>query len=217
MVLAQANVNHGTADVDPGRAGQHAEVIEKSETEPLLHEHVETVTGHAEGLAMAWDERCKKDGVTKWYNPLVGRNARVLFDTPEACQADIDLNYSAQAEAAKLTKTPESHYTPQPFLVTPKRTLEDLMGPQAAAAARAAQSVTGLIQNLGKLAKSLSGREVTAGTLMGMLESQSCLKVGELSDAELQNLLRRATFGGKTRLAKAATAEAKKRKLVVVV
>ena len=191
-------------EYDVGRPNMHREVNETSDTEPALEQHVATVVGHAEMLAKNYQERVAREGEHVWINPLAPKDKQIHHKSKKACQTEIDTKYKMQAQQAKLTKQPKEKYTPQEIIIEPKRTLEDFMGPKAASMMRAAKEIAGSVQNLGSLAHQLSGRELTAGQLMAMQEVTAIARLGDLSDAQLKDCLHKATFGGKTKLAKAA-------------
>ena len=202
---------------DVGAPNQHAEIKETSDSEPFLVKHVATVAGHADMLHKNWQDRVAKEGTKAWINPLAPREQRIKHPTKKACQDEITKKYQMQVKQAKLTNQPKSKYTPQEIVVEPKRTLEDFMGPKAAAMTRAAEAVAGTVQNLGNLAHQLSGRQLTSGALMGMVESAAVGRVNELSDDELKACVNRATFGGKLKLAKAAKAACATRGVKVLI
>jgi len=204
-------------EYDVGRPGQHNEVIESSESEPALEQHVATVSSHAAELEKHWRERVAREGKKVWINPLAPKDQQVHHPTKASAQKEIDTQYQMQVEQAKLTKMPKGKYTPQPILLEPKRTLEDFMGPKAAAMTRAAKEIAANVQNLGSLARQLSGRALTASQLSVMVEATAVARVGELSDEELKNCVHRANFGGKLKLAKAAKAECKRRNVSVLI
>ena len=170
-------------DYDPGQPGKHKEIGETSESEPQMVDHLRKNLEVADAIAQRWQERQKKEGKVKWFNPLASVHGRVLHDTKAACQKEINAHYKMQAQEKKLTKRPKHEYEPQQTLISPKRTLADYLPPGYEHLGQ--QTATAEVQKLGRLALAASGRKLTAGTLVGMLESQAIGRISELDDDEL--------------------------------
>lgn len=194
--------------------GKSTTVADRSETDPIVEEGLNRSLDHAAVLAKRWDAKNKKQAKVKWYNPLAPVKKRPLFGSRAACQKDIDTNYKNSKIVAMKDNQP---YTPQKLLVSPKRTLSDLMDPRHLAAHQSALQVAGEMQHIGKLARRESGMRLSAGTLIAMTEGQSIPRVKDLANDELKSLCMKAGVMGKRRLARAGRDEAAKRGLKVLI
>lgn len=189
-------------DIDPGQSGKNKEVREWSETEDPLNEHVDTVASHAEDLGKRWAERQLKDGRKLWFNPMVPMSQRVFHITKAQCAAEIKTKFAMRVAEKKLLKRPDTEYTPQLFIESPKRTLADFLGPKVAAMTMAARVEAEGVQRLGKLTQATNGREMTPGALVAMPESIAIRRIPELPDNQLRTACHKAEFGGKRKLYK---------------
>ena len=200
-------------DYDPGQPGKHKDIRETSESEPLMQDHLQKNLEVANAIAKRWQDKQKKEGKKMWFNPLSAPHARKLHATKAEAQKEIDRDFKMQAEEKRLTKRPEAEYTPQQMLVPPKRTLADYLPPGYERYGQGTTAAANEVQKLGRLAVAASGRKLTAGTLVGMLESQAITRIRELDDSELKQAVHKSQFNGKRRLYKALVSEATRRQI----
>ena len=199
-------------EYDPSATKVAGVVETHTETEDALVEGIDKITDHTASIAERWAKRNATEGVKKFYNPLEPRDQRKLRDTEKEVKDELKkAPYKIQVEAAKLAKQDPKTYTPQFIIESPKRTLADFVGARHAHLAAASVEAARGVQNLGKLSREGTGREMTAGALMGMPESQASKRLNELSVEELKQVHHKATFGGKRVLTKAALKEINRR------
>ena len=189
------------------------EVADLSETEPVIEDGLNKSLAHAGRLARRWDAKNKAQAKVMWINPLAPVKERKRFATKRACQREIDRDYKHSRMLARRDNQP---YTPQKVIVSPKRTLADLMDPRLLAAHQSALQVAGEVQAIGRRAIAQSGVKLSAGNLIAMTESQALARVDELDDTELRNLCMKAGPMGKIRLARKGRAEAQRRGMKVL-
>lgn len=203
------------ADKDYTPPQSSKDVREFSESEPLVEEGTLKAIDAAKRIASKWDERCKKEGKIKWYFPLDTSRDRRLFDTKQACQKHIAANFKMMVQQAKLEKRPKEDYQPKSMLISPKRTLADMVLPEHRHLYNTDQSAARNIQNLGKLAQANASAGFTAGVLVGMMENQAIAKVKSLDDKELERCTHQSYYRSKRRLFKACKAEMDRRGIPV--
>jgi hypothetical protein len=165
---------------------------------------------HAEVLAERWQERLQKDGKKVWVNPFEPRNKQTHYPSKKACQKAMSTQFKMQIEQARLTKQPEHTYTPQLQVISPKRTLEDVVPPGQAKIMKAAIEVakTNVPQRIGKgMPRTTSTDELTANRVLKMVESEALDRMDELSVREMTRLVDLAEAFGKRTIMKAAKAK----------
>ena len=140
-----------TVDYDHTAVRGSRDVNEQSETEPVVIEGTGRALTYARKLRHRWDDRQKKDGRIVWFCPFDPVKDRKLFETKAKCQAYMRKQYKASIELAKLEGKPQEAYTPQQTLLSPKRTLADMVLPEHAEFAAAAQKAAAKVQNLGQM------------------------------------------------------------------
>jgi len=205
------------SDYDHTATRGSKEINEQSDSEPVMLAGMDKVLDNSRRLRQAWQEREKKDGVVRWFSPFDEGATRPTFETEELCRKHMDETAAARIAKAKLEKQPEANYTPQRIFVSPKRTLNDFVLPEHRARMANAMKAAQDVQHLGRLARAEAQQEITAGVVINMIESQAIAMLPRMSDKELKEATRKATFHGKRRLTKAALAECAKRGLVVIV
>lgn len=203
--------------VDTSSTAKSKDVIESSDSEPVVEAGVLNAIDYGNRLGENWAEREKRDGVEKWYCPFEPAGAsRQLFDSKKECQAYINTSFKMRVAQAKLEKKPKEAYTPQRTVLSPKRTLADFVLPEHADKYMAAQRAAMEVQGLGQVARDLASKDLTAGVLVRMMESQAVLKVRGLGDDELVRTLRAASNHSKRKLLRACQQEVANRKLKFV-
>lgn len=186
------------------------EVRQWSETEAAGEKGLQKTLVYAEVLEDRWNERVAREGTVVWVNPFEPRNKQTTYATPEECQAAMDAGYKMQIEAAKLTKEPEHAWTPQKKILSPKRTIEDVVPPAQAkmmkAAMEAAKDNTPSTPAKGG-PRTTSVDELTANRVLKMPDHEAVERIGELSARELQRLVHLAEAYGKRKIMKEAKAK----------
>jgi len=190
--------------------------VQKSESEPVVVEGLSRSMEFAGKVKERWTAREKKDGTIQWFCPME-TGKRTHFGTKAECQTYMKTTFKARIAQAKLEKLPKSKWTPQKELVSPKREMSDYVPPEYAHLAVVSKATRDRVQNLGRMARKIAGKGMTAGILVGMVESEAINRIKDLDNAELQRTTRQASYRSKNRLFRACQAECKKRGLVVVV
>jgi len=191
-------------------------VAQKSESEPVVVEGLSRSMAFAGKVKERWTERQKKDGTIQWFCPME-TGKRTHFLTKAECQTFMNATFKARLEQAKLEKLPKSKWTPQKERVSPKRQMSDYVPPEYAHLAVVSTATRDRVQNLGRMARKIAGKGMTAGVLVGMMESEAINRIKDLDNAELQRTTCQSSYRSKNRLYRACQAECKQRGLVVAV
>jgi hypothetical protein len=180
------------------------EVTFSSESEGILTNTVNKTLGVADQVAKNWQDRIEKEGVRVWYSPFDLTNARVMHDTEKKCLDYMKKNHKASIAVAKKNGKPKAAYSPRLYIIPPKRTLEDLVTPQQAAALRRHTEAQRQVEDVRMLGLAAAGGDLKATNVVGLPEGMAIEKLKRLSDAELKLAANLAWTRGRKKVAKAA-------------
>ena len=205
LVTADAvDLDHDNILTDNRRAEKGTDTVGNIPTMtsgPTLIEGSKKTMANAQELAARWNAKQKKFGKTEFRCPFC-KVTDPLYKTAKKCEAHMAKAHKAKLQLAKQLKTPKADLTPRPVLISPPRTVEDLMTPQQAKIARTIQDMRAAANN-GHGSHQVISR-MTAAAIMGMPEMLGCNRIKELNDREVVELARMASARGRRLVARKA-------------
>jgi hypothetical protein len=194
------------ADYDHTSVPNDGQVIEHSESAALQAGAQETIYQHHEALRVRWAEKCARESVTKWACPIHDCNMhREPRDTKEEIEDHLLAAHSQYVEMCMATGAPEATYTARPVTVTPKPTVEDVMGPRAAQVIAAHRQIADGMIPIREQAQRYAIDTATPDRVMALRDSDAMDRMRDLNDADLREVYHKAHYRGRRALEKAAS------------
>jgi hypothetical protein len=173
------------------------DVVGQSTTEGLVNRGAVKANELAIDIETRWREKEKQHSKTFYRCPMCKPGDQIDFDTPGKVRKHISAEHPQQLKAYKLQKADPARYEPVQHVVSPKRTLEDLVPSSQVERMKSLQKSHAAMQAVSKSAQRMSNQAMKASALIAKPEGMAVSEAQKLSDPELLTLFRLAYSRGK--------------------
>ncbi len=169
-------------------------------------------------IARDWEAKRLREGKKVFICPICKQTGAKVehFESVGKANKHIRDKHKMVVTQMKLEKVSSEFYTPQPFIIDPPRTMQDILGVEGAAASANLQAGRDAVADILDLQREAMGDvSSTAGELFAIPEHEAVVRVVRLADNLLKKVAYRAYCDGKDVVYRAALAEMNRRGLDV--